>query len=170
MAGAGKDIIDGGAGSDTVDYSWSTAAVSVNLTAKTASGGYAANDVLSNVENITGSIYGDVLTGDANANRLLGGAGNDTIDGGAGDDYLDGGAGTDTLSYASATSAVRLLPGYYTWVNGGSDLPDLQHRLCRQGHRRQQFRDHHRLELQRHHQSAIQRRPGERRDRQRPDL
>ncbi len=116
IAGAGRDVIDGGAGSDTVDYSWSTAAVTVNLAAKTASGGYAATDVLTNVENITGTNYNDVLTGDGGANTLKGGAGNDTIEGGAGNDILDGGAGTDTLSYASATSAVRLIPNYYTWT------------------------------------------------------
>jgi Ca2+-binding RTX toxin-like protein len=110
VASAGRDFIDGGAGRDTVDYSWSNAAVTVNLTTKAASGGYAAGDVLTNVENITGTKYNDVLTGDAGNNTLIGGDGNDTIDGGAGDDTIDGGTGDDTLSYASATSAVRLMP------------------------------------------------------------
>ncbi|GJE27980.1 DUF642 domain-containing protein [Methylobacterium organophilum] len=125
IAGAGTDTIDGGAGSDTVDYSWSNAAVTVNLAAGTASGGYAAGDRLSNVESLSGSSYNDVLTGDANANALSGGAGSDTIEGGAGNDTLDGGAGNDTLSYASATSAVRLLPNYalsYNTVGAGIDV------------------------------------------------
>ncbi|MDQ1195402.1 cadherin domain-containing protein [Agrobacterium sp. SORGH_AS 787] len=116
VAGAGTDVVDGGAGSDIIDYSWSTAAVTVNLQTNTASGGYAANDILSNIENITGSKYNDVLTGDASANTIRGGDGNDTIEGGAGDDNLDGGDGTDTLSYANATSGVRFAPNYYNWT------------------------------------------------------
>jgi VCBS repeat-containing protein len=116
VAGAGVDRIDGGAGTDLVNYSQSTASVTVNLTTGVNSGGYAAGDVLTGVENITGTNYNDTLTGDGAANILTGGSGNDTIEGGAGNDTLDGGAGTDTLSYASATSAVRLMPNYYGWT------------------------------------------------------
>ncbi len=107
IGGAGADILDGGAGSDdTASYAGSSAGVSVDLQAGTASGGDAAGDSLSGIDNLIGSDFADTLTGDTGANSLDGGAGNDTLssgggndtlDGGAGDDTLDGGAGNDTL-------------------------------------------------------------------------
>ena len=50
------------------------------------------------IENLIGSAYNDVLTGNNAANTIQGGAGNDIINGGAGNDYLDGGSGTDTMN------------------------------------------------------------------------
>ena len=70
--------------------------------------GGAANDIVSNIENITGGAGNDVLTGDAAGNALLGGAGNDLLAGLAGSDTLDGGAGADTASYADKTLAVSV--------------------------------------------------------------
>ena len=48
--GAGADVLSGSSGFDRVDYSYSTAAVTVNLTAQTASGGHAQGDTLSSIE------------------------------------------------------------------------------------------------------------------------
>jgi Ca2+-binding RTX toxin-like protein len=39
----------------------------------------AGTDTLSGIENLTGSSYNDILTGDANANTISGGAGNATV-------------------------------------------------------------------------------------------
>ena len=59
---------------------------------------YADGDVLDSIENLTGSSYGDMLTGqDEVPNVLKGGAGKDVLNGGSGDDKLHGGAGDDTL-------------------------------------------------------------------------
>jgi len=55
-------------------------------------------DKVKGVENILGSAYADVFTGDSAANTLNGGAGNDSLMGGAGNDTLIGGLGNDTLS------------------------------------------------------------------------
>ena len=98
IGGAGIDTLNGESGQDTVSYqgSGSTAGVTVSLATGLASGG-AGNDTLTGIENLIGSDFADVLTGDANANRLDGGAGNDTLLGGAGDDSLIGGAGNDLL-------------------------------------------------------------------------
>ncbi|HLO76604.1 MAG TPA: cadherin domain-containing protein [Magnetospirillum sp.] len=84
--GVGADQLIGGVGSDTASYEGSTAGVTVNLADATASGGDATGDRLSGIENVVGSSYVDVLTGDANANMLDGGIGRDTLTGGAGDD------------------------------------------------------------------------------------
>ncbi|MFE8583487.1 cadherin domain-containing protein [Sphingomonas sp. NCPPB 2930] len=117
VAGAGNDVFDGGAGNDLVNYLRSNAAVTINLTTRSASGGYATGDTLTGIESLLGSTFNDTLTGDANNNKISGDAGNDVIDGGAGDDTLDGGAGTDTLSYASATSGVIVVANYNGWLN-----------------------------------------------------
>ncbi|HUT48382.1 MAG TPA: Ig-like domain-containing protein, partial [Alphaproteobacteria bacterium] len=95
--GLGSDVIDGGNSIDTVSYVGSTAAVTVNLGAGTASGGDAAGDTISNVENLMGSNYDDALTGDTGDNTLSGGLGDDTLTGGDGNDTLSGDAGSDLL-------------------------------------------------------------------------
>ena len=95
--GAGADTIDGGEGSDTADYFLSGEAVQISLADGTATGGDAEGDVLTSIENLTGTDFADVLTGDDAANRLSGGRGHDTITGGAGDDTLIGGRGADAL-------------------------------------------------------------------------
>jgi len=61
------------------------------------SGGDAEGDVLSNIENLHGSKYDDILAGDGGNNLLEGWDGNDTLSGLEGDDYLVGGAGNDSL-------------------------------------------------------------------------
>jgi Ca2+-binding RTX toxin-like protein len=104
--GAGRDSINGMDGSDTASYTKSTAAVNVNLTTGTQTGGHAEGDYLQQIENVIGSQFSDLLTGNESANRLSGGAGNDTMAGGAGADYLSGGDGIDTVSYAGADAAV----------------------------------------------------------------
>jgi Ca2+-binding RTX toxin-like protein len=97
FGGAGSDTIDGGAGNDTASYSGSNAAVTINLTTNTASGGHADGDRLSNIERLIGSSdHGDTLTGDSGVNRIEGGGGNDTLNGGGGSDTLVGGDGNDT--------------------------------------------------------------------------
>lgn len=93
----GGDIIDGGAGTDTVTYAESDTAVSVNLLAGTASGGHAEGDVLSNIENVTASEFADTIIGNTAANVLYGLGGDDLLEGGAGHDTLDGGSGADVL-------------------------------------------------------------------------
>jgi len=96
--GLGADELNGGAGSDVAAYVSSDAAVSVDLNAGTASGGHAAGDTLTNIENLTGSQFADTLTGDAGDNALRGEDGDDQLFGNAGNDMLSGGAGADQLT------------------------------------------------------------------------
>jgi hemolysin type calcium-binding protein len=84
--------VNGGAGTDTVDYSTGTKTQDVDLTAGTADG-----MTLTNVENVTGGPGGDTIAGDANANAENGNGGNDVLKGDAGDDTLNGGAGINSL-------------------------------------------------------------------------
>ncbi|MEI7970457.1 MAG: hypothetical protein WCJ69_15845 [Betaproteobacteria bacterium] len=106
IGGAGGDVIDGGAGNNTASYADSAEGVRANLAPSRQaenSGGDAAGDYLTGIQNLTGSDQDDTLTGDAEVNVLRGGGGNDTLEGGAGADILDGGlSGRDTASYANA--------------------------------------------------------------------
>lgn len=107
-SGLGADTIDGGAGNDFLTYTSSNAAVSVNLTTGAASGGHAAGDVFTGIEEVQGSNYADLLIGNASANRIIGGTGDDTIEGGAGADTLSGSGGNDLVTYANSNAAVTI--------------------------------------------------------------
>ncbi len=106
IGGKGADTLNGGADNDTASYEDAEERVIVNLVTPAANRGDAENDVLTSIENVTGSIYADTLTGDSNANVLkgladhdilAGGGGNDQLEGGEGNDQLDGGTGADIL-------------------------------------------------------------------------
>jgi Ca2+-binding RTX toxin-like protein len=88
-----QGTIDGGGGSDTLDYSGLNVGVSVNL----ATGVASRTQGVSNVENVLGSSAGDNLVGNSADNILIGNGGNDVISGAAGNDVLVGGDGSDLL-------------------------------------------------------------------------
>jgi len=101
ISGAGADVIDGGDGRDTVDYSSDHNAHVINLTTNTNSGGNAAGDSLVNIEVVIGGSLNDTLTGnELQSTTLFGGAGDDTLAGGSAADYFDGGVGNDVVTYA----------------------------------------------------------------------
>jgi Ca2+-binding RTX toxin-like protein len=103
--GAGADSIDGGAGTDTASYFTGSAGVSVNLVTGLGSGGEAQGDVLTGIENISGSQANDSLVGHSGANTLQGWNGNDVLTGSGGKDTLTGGAGADRFVYGSAAQS-----------------------------------------------------------------
>lgn len=105
---SGANILEGGAGSDTVSYAASSAAVVVNLATGVTAGGDATGDTLISIENVLGSAFADALVGSSAANTLEGLGGDDFLDGGAGNDFLDGGAGNDTALMRVASNAATL--------------------------------------------------------------
>jgi Ca2+-binding RTX toxin-like protein len=122
--GAGADSIFGGTGSDTADYSASGAAVNVNINdAAVESGGDAAGDTLSGIENLIGSASGDTLTGNNVGNVIDGGAGSDTITGNLGSDSIIGGDGNDVINAGPDTIAgggpVSPTNEFFDWTTGG---------------------------------------------------
>jgi hypothetical protein len=102
---AGADTIDGGTGVDRADYELSGAAVSINLNDGTFSGGDADGDLLSAIEDVTGSLFGDTLIGDNGPNTLSGLDDDDTLKGKNGDDTLIGAGGTDTFDGGGGTDS-----------------------------------------------------------------
>ncbi|OWJ65051.1 calcium-binding protein [Inquilinus limosus] len=122
--GAGADRLDGGAGTDTASYYTGTVGVAVDLSTGKGTGGDAQGDVLTGIENVSGSQGNDSLTGNAGANTLQGWNGNDVLRGGAGADRLDGGVGIDTASYWSESTGVTvdLSTGRGTGGNAQGDI------------------------------------------------
>jgi Ca2+-binding RTX toxin-like protein len=116
--GVGADNLNGFDGTDTLVYATSSAGVTVNIGANTASGGDAAGDTIQNFEHLVGSAHADQLTGTSSANNIQGGDGNDTINGGAGGDTLVGGSGTNTVSYAGSAQGVTLNMHTNTYSGG----------------------------------------------------
>jgi Ca2+-binding RTX toxin-like protein len=108
IGGAGADAMNGGDGTDTADYSASATRVRVNLATGAGLDADASGDVLSNIENLTGSAFNDILTGTSGVNVLTGGAGADTLAGGASADTLNGGDGVDVADYSASASRVRV--------------------------------------------------------------
>jgi Ca2+-binding RTX toxin-like protein len=101
FAGRNRDRLDGGSeelttigngelefAGDIVSYRLSDAAVTINLATGVASGGYATGDLLVEIEAVSGSAYGDTLTGNGERNILEGGEGNDRLRGGGNSDIF----------------------------------------------------------------------------------
>jgi Ca2+-binding RTX toxin-like protein len=101
----GADTLVGGDGVDTATYVNSNAAIDVNLYWQVQKGGHAEGDMLSGIENITGSRFGDRITGNGEANFLDGGAGDDWLNGSWGADILRGGSGRDRFIFDSVGNA-----------------------------------------------------------------
>ena len=137
------DLIDGGSGTDTVNYRPAPGYYSPSINARLADGtadGRAIvtntvfsssgpvgtrshTDTLRSIENLTTGGGNDSLTGNAGANRFDAGSGNDVLRGGGGADTLIGGFGNDTFVYTAVTdSPVTTLLGGLATLYGGTDL------------------------------------------------
>ncbi|KAF1042483.1 MAG: Bifunctional hemolysin/adenylate cyclase [Herbaspirillum frisingense] len=90
IANSQANKFDGGGGSDTVSYAYSTSGVTVNLVTGAGTGGYAQGDTYANIQNVIGSSGNDTFIANAAANRFT------------------GNGGSDTVSYASSTSGVTV--------------------------------------------------------------
>ncbi|WP_210190400.1 calcium-binding protein [Ensifer aridi] len=77
IADANATDFNGGSGTDTIDYSTSTAAVQVNLTAGTGAGGDAEGDSYGSIEKVIGTAFSDTLTSSTLGHQLVGGDGDD---------------------------------------------------------------------------------------------
>jgi Ca2+-binding RTX toxin-like protein len=94
--GGGADWLGGNEGIDTASYYESPEGVIV-LLGLGGAGGDAEGDTFQDIENLTGSVYADILWGDDGVNKLMGMDGADVLRGLDGNDTLDGGAGADTM-------------------------------------------------------------------------
>ncbi|TKB66053.1 MAG: calcium-binding protein [Nitrospira sp.] len=107
--------------------------VNLNLQGVAQNTGGGGIDTLVSIENVFGTNFNDILTGNGGDNmfsglagndQLLGGGGNDTLNGGSGNDLLNGGTGSDTASYSVAKAGVKVnlnLAGAQNTGVGGID-------------------------------------------------
>jgi Ca2+-binding RTX toxin-like protein len=114
----GDDVVDGGAGFDRAAFNIIGADTPTGATVDLNIQGVAQNtghgmDTLIGIEHVSGTIYNDVLTGDAGDNWIWGQDGDDVLSGNDGNDLIEvgvgnhtvsGGSGADTLSFADATA------------------------------------------------------------------
>jgi hypothetical protein len=118
-SGSGTNIFNGGGGIDWVSFltGGQTAGVTADLSNPNPQsvGGSGGTVTFISIENLLGTQFNDVLTGDAGNNVLDGYTGADILNGGGGDDTLyseggtiDGGTGTDTAGYSYARSAYTI--------------------------------------------------------------
>jgi Ca2+-binding RTX toxin-like protein len=116
IGGSGSDTLDGGDGVDTADYSdeFDENGVEIDLGGGFAFDSNGGEDVLINMENVTGSFGDDTITGDDGANVLEGGSGADT---------LTGGTGSDTFMYRSTfdSEVGEFVRDVVTDFNAGDD-------------------------------------------------
>ncbi len=108
----GKDTFSGGPGFDFLSYSGEDGDVTVTLDDQPNDGPAGTKDnVMSDVESVTGGHGDDHLIGNAAANTLAGGDGDDVLDGRGGNDAFQefgspgsdvfiGGPGKDTVAYS----------------------------------------------------------------------
>jgi Ca2+-binding RTX toxin-like protein len=89
--GRGADVLRGDIGVDMLSYETSRAGVVIDLGARTASSGDAEGDDFQSFEGVTGSRFGDTLTGTDTANLIVGGRGSDAVHGKGGADTIIGG-------------------------------------------------------------------------------
>jgi hypothetical protein len=125
--------LQGGDGTDTLDYSNFGSGVVVNLSTGEASN---VDGKISQFENITGSAFDDTLSGDGKANTINGLAGNDILNGGGGNDiyifHSDWGhdtiiesfnGGSDTVDFSNITSdLIFTLGNDYTISDGANSV------------------------------------------------
>ncbi len=114
------DLINGGTGSDTTTYAFSSGPINANLSTGVVSSGTEVNrnETLISIENLIGSSGDDTLTGSVAFNSLEGALGNDLFFGSAGNDTLSGGQGSDTANYSAFASVVSL--GGFGILNKGA--------------------------------------------------
>ncbi len=129
---AGDDVIDGQDGFDVAAYDFGGSGggtfIATGPVGFTATAAGLGTDMLFNIEQITGTGFGDLFDGTASllnhtflglggndtligsqgSDFLSGGDGNDVLAGGVGNDFMDGGFGSDRADYSAAFGPVNV--------------------------------------------------------------
>lgn len=141
FANDGINIYDGGADTDTVNYSRSSVGATVVLGNGTLAGTGISegSDTLFSIENVVATNFDDTVTGNSDDNdikgldgddKLTGKGGDDTLDGGEGNDILIGGTGadwligshgSDTVSYAHIDSGKQMTLSLQSGIGVGNE-------------------------------------------------
>ena len=112
--GFGDDLLDGGAGWDRVAFFHDAVAgvtVDLNIQGSAQNTGQGM-DILVGIEHASGTVFDDVLVGNAGDNWLWGEGGNDSFSAGDGNDLVEAGAGNVTADGGAGND------GFSVWGNG----------------------------------------------------
>ncbi|MBR1157202.1 calcium-binding protein [Bradyrhizobium sp. JYMT SZCCT0428] len=155
--GMGADKLIGGNGVDWADYSRNlseddpyiyqnppSTSVVISLINPANNTWWAAGDTYDSIENVYGSLFNDVITGNDDDNIIAGGYGSNTLYGNGGNDTFvgspleadtfNGGGGSDTVDYSGAILSGMVMPTVSTnvtidlqnqGVNAGAAAGDL---------------------------------------------
>jgi Ca2+-binding RTX toxin-like protein len=122
------ESVSGGTGRDEVFFLDASKGVNVTLDGVANDGEPTASlNVMTNIEIVTGSPFGDTLVGNDKRNVLNGGAGRDDLSGAGGNDRLSGEKGNDTL-VGGLGDDVLLGGAGDDGLDGGDDVD-----ICKQG-------------------------------------
>ena len=91
------DVVDGGRGSDTIDFLWLAEDLTIDIGEGTAAIDGREIVSMTSIENVVGGVGNDAITGGRQDNIINGGAGDDWIRGKQGADTLTGGEGADSF-------------------------------------------------------------------------
>lgn len=116
IGGGLGDTLNGGSGRDTANYSDATIRLVLDMVNQGANTGWAKDDTLISIENVTGGDFNDRILANSASNRLDGGKGNDTIEGRGGNDTLYGRAGNDILKGGAGNDRMTGNSGNDTFV------------------------------------------------------
>ncbi|QPN59317.1 hypothetical protein H8F24_14955 [Synechococcus sp. CBW1002] len=146
MAGAGNNQLYGGTGNDTAYYNYDmngnprALGIEVDMaqTNTTSSGTYSSvfhgtvpdvanattfTDHLFDIENITGSMFKDVIRGDYHANRITSGLGDDILAGRGGADTFILSGGSNTIEdFVGGEDRIQIAMQAYAGLSSGADL------------------------------------------------
>ncbi|MDB5432311.1 MAG: peptidase-related protein, partial [Caulobacter sp.] len=119
--GEGDDYLDGGSGINRAAFSLSASDPQVGVSVNLNWQGIVQNtghgfDILTNIQDLSGTIYADTLTGDAHDNWIWGLGGNDTLYGGDGNDLIQLGAGDSDLNGDQGEDTASFID----FINGGN--------------------------------------------------
>ena len=107
-SGSLTGTVNGGSGSDTIDYSSRTSALSLNMYTGVLT---SISGAVSNIENLTAGSGSDTIIGNSSANTLTGNGGNDIIFGGDGADTISGGTGLNILIGGKGADSITTASG-----------------------------------------------------------
>ena len=120
VVGIGNHTIDGGDDNDTLRFTENGSPegpvfIDLNLQGSAQDTGQ-GSWIITNIENLSGGVANDFLTGDDNSNVLAGDNGDDTLNGGGGDDTLLG----DGRIATNANNAIRTTLDVVTLGDAGN--------------------------------------------------
>jgi Ca2+-binding RTX toxin-like protein len=110
--------IDGGSGTNALNYSGTTKPTFINLGTGQATGvtSTTSTGVVTNIQNVFGGTGNDYLVGSAASNVIDGGAGDDTMSGLGGNDIMVGNYGADNMNGGAGIDI--LIGGYVDFIVG----------------------------------------------------